>query len=98
MISCDLGSNTIRFVEIDCKTKKRVKEFERIVKTADGLSSSGVVSDEAVERVVSAINDAKDIFDFSKGVVAVTTQAIRVAKNQDEVLNRTTPVLGVPNE
>jgi len=86
MIACDLGSNTIRFVQIDCKTKKRVKEYEKIVKTADGLSQSGKISKDAIKRVVDAINEAKEIFDFSKGVEAVTTEALRVAKNQKEVL------------
>jgi len=87
MISCDLGSNTIRFVEIECKTKRRVKEFEKIVKSADGLSKSGKISKEAVSRVIKAIEEAKEIFDFSKGVEAVTTEALRVAKNQKEVLD-----------
>ena len=35
MIACDLGSNTIRFVEINCDTKKRVKEYEQIVKALE---------------------------------------------------------------
>jgi exopolyphosphatase/guanosine-5'-triphosphate,3'-diphosphate pyrophosphatase len=93
MIGCDLGSNTIRFVEIDCKTKKRVKEFEKIVKTAEGLKKSGFISKEATKRVIEAVLEAKKIFDFSKDFVAVTTEAVRVAKNQkeflDEVYNKT---------
>ncbi len=87
MISCDLGSNTIRFVEIECESKKRVQEFEKIVKTADGLKQTGKISKDALARVIKAIKEAGKIFDFSKGVEAVTTEALRVATNQKEVLD-----------
>ena len=87
MIACDLGSNTIRFVEIDCKTKKRVKEFEKIVKTAEDLNKTGEISQKALKRVLDAIAEAKNIFDFSKGIEAVTTEALRRAKNQKEILD-----------
>ena len=86
MIACDLGSNTIRFVEIDCKSKTRVKEYEKIVRTAEGIKSSGVIGDSAKRRVFEALSEASEIFDFSKGVKAVTTEALRVAKNADEFL------------
>lgn len=88
MIACDLGSNTIRFVEIDCKTRERIKEFEKIVKTAEILSSKGIISTSAIERIISAINEAKDIFDFSKGIYAVATEAIRKAKNGKNVIEQ----------
>ena len=87
MIACDLGSNTIRFVEIDCKTRERIKEYEKIVKTAEVLSSQGIVSQKAIDRIITAINEAKNIFDFSKGVHAVATEALRKAKNREEVIN-----------
>ncbi len=86
MIACDLGSNTIRFIEIDCKTKKRIKEYEKIVKTAEVLSSQGIISQQAINRIIFAINEAKEIFDFSKGVIAVATEAMRKAKNSKDVI------------
>ncbi len=86
MIACDLGSNTIRFIEIDCKTKKRIKEYEKIVKTAEVLSSQGIISQKAINRIIFAINEAKEIFDFSKGVIAVATEAMRKAKNSKDVI------------
>ena len=55
MIGCDLGSNTFRVVEIDCKTFDRVKEFEDIVKTAQNLYNSNIISDEAIKRVHDTI-------------------------------------------
>lgn len=87
MIGCDLGSNTFRVVEIDCKTKERIKEFEQIVKTAQDLYDSKTISKEAISRVIDAIKEADKIFDFkNKKVAAVATAALRIAKNSKDVL------------
>ena len=98
MIACDLGSNTIRFVEIDCESKKRVKEFEKIVRTAEDIKKSGLISDGARERIFEAIGEAKNIFDFSKGVKAVATEALRVAKNSDKFLKELDEKFGIKFE
>ena len=87
MIACDLGSNTLRIVELDCETGHRINEFERMVKTADGLHKTGMINEMAVERIIVAILEAKKIFDLSKAH-AVTTAAVRLAKNGKEVLAR----------
>jgi len=96
MIAVDLGSNTLRVLEYDCDTGKQISEFEKIVKTADGLAKYGVIGKEAVERVVSAIKEAKQQIDFSSSVVkAVTTEAVRRAANSEEVLLRIREETGV---
>ena len=87
MIAIDLGSNTLRVLEYDCESGEQVAEFEKIVKTADGLAKTGVISREAVTRVITAIKESQDQIDFSSTVVkAVTTEAVRRAENSDEVL------------
>ena len=87
MIAIDLGSNTLRVVQIDCKSMKIINEYEKIVKTADGLAQYGVINDEAISRVVSAIQEAQEQIDFTSDIVkAVTTEAVRRATNSDEVL------------
>lgn len=87
MIAIDLGSNTLRVLEYDCETGEQISEYEKIVKTADGLAKHGVIANEAVLRVTKAIQEAKAQIDFSSSVVkAVTTEAVRRAKNADEVL------------
>ena len=87
MIAIDLGSNTLRVLEYDCETGRQISEYEKIVKTADGLAKHGVIGNEAILRVISAIKEAKEQIDFSSTVVkAVTTEAVRRAKNSDEVL------------
>ncbi len=89
MIACDLGSNTFRAVKIDCETKKRVAEFEKIVKTADGLQESGEISKSSINRIIEAIREAKKIIDFSDDeVYAVATAAFRMANNSKKSLNR----------
>jgi len=87
MIAIDLGSNTLRVVQLDCRTDLYTASFERIVKTADGLAQTGRISKEALHRVIQAIREAKQEIDFSSDRIrAVTTEALRRAANADEVL------------
>jgi len=89
MIGCDLGTNTLRMVEIDCKTKVRVKEFERIVKTGQNLKKTGKISTEAICNIFEALKDASKIFDFTNHKVkCVTTEAMRLASNSREILQQ----------
>jgi len=87
VIAIDLGSNTLRVVQIDCKSLKIINEYEKIVKTADGLAQYGLINGEATARIILAIKESKEQIDFTSDTVkAVTTEAIRRAKNSDEVL------------
>ena len=70
MVAIDLGSNTIRMIEYDCDKKEVLNSFEKIVKTADKLVDSGVISDETIDRIVKAIEEAKEKLNFTD-VVAV---------------------------
>ena len=89
MIAIDLGSNTLRVLEYDCKSAKAISEFEKIVKTADGLAASGMINDNAIARVISAIKEVQKKIDFSsQSVKAVTTEAVRRASNSDGVLQK----------
>ena len=89
MIAIDLGSNTFRCIEYDCAAKRWGREFERIVRTADGMHRTGIISDAAVERVIRAAQEAREYFDFaSQEVVAVTTAAMRMANNAEAALER----------
>lgn len=87
MIAIDLGSNTLRVIQLDCQSGIFGATFEKIVKTADGLVQTGVISSEAVARVIDAISEAKNNIDFSSDKIhAVTTEAIRRASNSEAVL------------
>ena len=95
MIAIDLGSNTLRVLEYDCKSGKSLQEFEKVVKTADGLAEHGLVNDEAVSRVIAAIKESQTMLDFSNDVKAVTTEALRRATNSEAVLRRIKKETGV---
>jgi exopolyphosphatase/guanosine-5'-triphosphate,3'-diphosphate pyrophosphatase len=99
VVALDLGSNTLRVVEYDCVTMRATAEFEKIVKTADRLASTGIIDHQAVERVICAIKEAQEKIDFyGEPVRAVTTQALRGASNADEVLARIRQETGVAFE
>jgi len=89
MIGIDLGSNTLRVVQIDCHSGEMVALYEKIVKTADGLIHTGKIGVEAQNRVIDAISEAKKQIGFDGDRYrAVTTEAMRQASNRDEVLAR----------
>lgn len=89
MIGCDLGSNTLRIVQIDCKTKKRIKAYEKIVRTAKGLHVSGVISETSKENIFIALQEASLLFDFqNEKNFCVTTEAMRIACNAQEILKQ----------
>jgi exopolyphosphatase/guanosine-5'-triphosphate,3'-diphosphate pyrophosphatase len=99
MIAIDLGSNTLRVLEYDCTAGIQVSEYQKTVKTADGLAQHGTINNEAVERVISAIREAQEQIDFSSSSVrAVTTEAVRRAVNSDEVLSQIKKETGVAFE
>ena len=97
MVAIDLGSNTIRIVEYDCTSKKVLNTYEKIVKTADKLIQTKEISQEAIERIVNAIKEAKENINF-KNVKAITTEALRQAKNKDEVIEKIKNETGIEFE
>lgn len=99
MISCDLGSNTLRVLEFDCTSKTRVKEFEKVVRTAKDLHKTGIICEASIQRILQALQEADEVFDFaSSKVYAVTTEAMRQAKNSQEVLTRIKEAFGIEFE
>ena len=99
IIAIDLGSNGIRFLKMNCKTKKSISTFHKTVKTADGLAKTGRISYPALDRIIVAINEAKEHMDFSGvKIKAVTTEAIRQAINGQEILEAIKKNTGVEFE
>ena len=99
MIAIDLGSNTLRVIRLDCEKSQYIDEYEKTVKTADGLAETGIVSEAAVERIIAAIMDAKTKIDFEQHALkAVTTEAIRKAENANAVLEKIKKVTGIDFE
>jgi len=87
IVAIDLGSNSLRILKMNCETKEVIGDFHKTVKTADNLALTGEISQEALDRVIIALNEAKEQLDFSNArIKAVTTEAIRQAKNGGQIL------------
>ena len=93
----DLGSNSMRVLMFDCISKKTVGEFEKTVGTADKMGENdGNITPEAQNRIITALNESIQKLNYEpKEAIAVTTQAMRIAKNSDEVLNNISKNTGV---
>jgi exopolyphosphatase/guanosine-5'-triphosphate,3'-diphosphate pyrophosphatase len=94
MVAIDLGSNTIRIVEYDCTSKQILNRYEKIVRTAENLVTNKEISEEATQRIIEALNEAKQKISF-ENVVAITTEAMRQAKNSKEVIEQIKEATGV---
>lgn len=87
MISCDLGSNTLRIAQFESVTCKRMHCFERIVRTAKDLHRTQRIGEEAQTNILNALKEASAQFDFKhEPSFCVTTEAMRVANNAHEIL------------
>ncbi len=86
MIGIDIGSNSIRIVKIDCASLQKIGEFEKVVRTAEDITQTGIISQEALDRIVQSIQEAKERIDFNDTVKAVATAAFRMAKNAKEAI------------
>ncbi|MBZ7963895.1 Ppx/GppA phosphatase family protein [Campylobacter sp. 2457A] len=83
MLGIDLGSNTLRVVEMD-ENFKKIKEYEFIIGAAKNLSKSGQISTEAIEKIKEALNVLSKEQNLCKAK-AVATAAFRKASNTDEI-------------
>lgn len=88
VVSVDLGSNSFRVLKYDCFNYKIISEHNEVVGMADGLVDTGIISKEAINRVVNAINHSIEVINYNpKDAVCVTTAAMRKASNNEEVLD-----------
>ena len=96
VVAIDLGSNSLTIIKYDCQKKEIIKSFMQNVRTAQGLVNSKKISQEAVERIINALNSAKEQIDFANAKIkAVTTQALRVALNASDVIEQIKAKTGV---
>ena len=87
IVSVDLGSNSFRVLKYDCKNHKIISEYNEVVGMADGLVNTGMISKEAMIRVIKAISHSIEVIGYNPlNAVCVTTAAMRKASNNNEVL------------
>lgn len=83
----DLGSNSFRVLIYDCLNNEVIGEYNEVVGMADGLNETNNISKEAQERVINAINQSSIQLGYEPSdAVCVTTAAMRIANNKNEVL------------
>lgn len=87
IVTIDLGSNSFRVLKYDCKNYKIISEYNEVVGMADGLVDTGIISNEAMQRVINAISHSVEVVKYNpKEAICVTTAAMRKASNNQEVL------------
>ncbi len=96
MIGCDLGSNTLRIVQMDCQTKERIHVYEKIVRTGKDLHVTGLICESSKQNILNALYEASHIFDFkNERCFCVTTEAMRIASNAREILQEIEATFGL---
>ena len=92
----DLGSNSFRVLRYDFFKKEVLDEYESVVGTADGLKQTGLISNEAINRIVKAIKVSLEKIKYDPNVaIAVTTSAMRQASNSTQVIEKIKQETGV---
>lgn len=87
IVTIDLGSNSFRVLKYDCKNHKIISEYNEVVGMADGLVDTGIISKEAMARVIKAIFHSIEVINYNpQDAICVTTAAMRKALNKEEVL------------
>jgi exopolyphosphatase / guanosine-5'-triphosphate,3'-diphosphate pyrophosphatase len=98
----DLGTNNCRLLiaEPAGDTFRVVDSFSRIVRLGEGVAQSGRLSEQAMERAVSALAVCAQKLDSRPmaGVRLIATQACRVAENGNVFLDRVYDELGIDLE
>lgn len=95
-VSCDLGSNSFRVLIYDFTKDIPIGDFETTVGTADGLKQTGNISKEALDRIVKAVKQSIHKLQYNpKDTIAVTTSAMRQAKNSSFILEQIKQQTGV---
>ncbi len=83
----DLGSNSFRVLIYDCLNNEIINEYNEVTGMADGLNNTGLISKEAQDRVIKAILESSTKLEYKASeAICVTTAAMRLANNSEEVL------------
>ena len=83
----DLGSNSFRVLIYDCLNNEIINEYNEVTGMADKLNETKLISKEAQDRVINAINKSSLELGYDpKEAVCVTTAAMRLADNSLDVL------------
>src|SRR5579864_9561259 len=95
----DLGTNNCRLL-IACPTEdgfRVVDSFSRIVRLGEGISTTGCISDAAIERTIAALSVCRDKIRSRKArrLRLIATEACRAASNAEGFRNRVAAETGI---
>jgi exopolyphosphatase/guanosine-5'-triphosphate,3'-diphosphate pyrophosphatase len=95
----DLGTNNCRLL-IACPTEdgfRVVDSFSRIVRLGEGISTTGCISDAAIERAIAALSVCRDKIRSKKArrLRLIATEACRAASNADGFRERVAAETGI---
>jgi len=95
----DLGTNNCRLLvaKPEAGSFRVIDSFSRIVRLGEGVSQSGKLSDEAINRTIEALNVCAEKMD-KRGVSrmrCVATEVCRMASNSSEFLLRVKEEVGM---
>ncbi|MEH6950235.1 Ppx/GppA phosphatase family protein [Nitrobacter sp. NHB1] len=98
----DLGTNNCRLL-IACPSEggfRVIDSFSRIVRLGEGISSTGRISEAAIERAIAALVVCRDKMRAKKArrLRLITTEACRAASNSADFRNRVAAVTGIELE
>jgi exopolyphosphatase / guanosine-5'-triphosphate,3'-diphosphate pyrophosphatase len=97
----DLGTNTFQLliVEQDGQKFKTIHEESYAAKIGMGGISSGIITEEGIQRGIQGLQYFQQIFDnegvINENVLATATSAVRNAKNGDEFCQRILAETGI---
>jgi exopolyphosphatase/guanosine-5'-triphosphate,3'-diphosphate pyrophosphatase len=89
----DIGTNSTRLLVADVADDGRLTERERrtkVTRLGDRLGETGVLSDDAMKRVLATVAEYRAVIEDERAerAVAVLTSAVRDAANGDDFLAR----------
>ncbi len=82
----DIGSNSLRVARIECQSLELVGQYEKVVRTAEEIEKTKRIGQEALDRIVAALEEAKERIGFDELAKAVATAAFRMAQNSKEAV------------
>jgi exopolyphosphatase / guanosine-5'-triphosphate,3'-diphosphate pyrophosphatase len=95
----DLGTNNCRLL-IACPSGdgfRVVDSFSRIIRLGEGISATGYISEQAIERAIAALSICRDKIQSKKAkrLRLIATEACRAASNADGFRDRVAAETGI---
>lgn len=95
----DLGTNSCRLLiaKVNGQSFRIVDSFSRVVRLGEGVQTSALLTQEAIDRTIDALRICKQKINHSRvsSLRAVATEACRMAENRDELISRARMELGL---